>query len=269
MLPVSVILPTYNEADNIIGMIEDIETTLGAGEFEVIVVDDNSPDGTSALVARAAATRPWLRLVTRTKDRGLIPSISEGLRQARYDICVWMDSDRSMKAEAIPRLVAEIEAGADLAIGSRYIDGGGVKGSDGKTRNLIPIRRQLRGTGDSFLQVVLSLFGNRLLHRLLTPAVTDYTSGYYAVRRDVVRTLGLGGTYVDYCIRLACMADAAGYRIREVPVVVHPRIGGASKTAASVRGLASISLKCLRTAFELRQLCRSRASGAGKEGQRP
>ncbi|MFM2128548.1 MAG: hypothetical protein RL477_94, partial [Pseudomonadota bacterium] len=117
---------------------------------------------------------------------------------------------------------------------------------------LIPIRRQLQGTGDSFLQVVLSLWGNRLLHRLLTAEVTDFTSGYYAVRRNLVRDVGLRGTYVDYCIRLAYLASLRGYVIAEVPVVVHPRMGGASKTATSISGLFRISLSCLRTAWELR-----------------
>ena len=252
MISPSIILPTYNECDNIVGLIEDIETTLGPATFEVIVVDDNSPDGTSALVTQAAESRPWLRLITRTADRGLIPSIRTGIAAARFDVCVWMDADRSMKAEAIPRLLAEIEKGADLAIGSRYVEGGGVKGSDGKTSNLIPICRQLRGTGDSFLQVVLSLLGNRAFHRLLTDKVTDFTSGYYAVRKDVIAAVGLEGTYVDYCIRLAYLASLQGYDIREVPIVVHPRIGGQSKTAVSVIGLCRISLDCLRAAIALK-----------------
>jgi dolichol-phosphate mannosyltransferase len=252
MIPVSIVLPTYNECENILSMIDDIGTVLGAATFEVIVVDDNSPDGTSTLVKNAAVSLPWLRLITRTTDHGLIPSISEGIAAARHGVCVWMDADCSMKAEAIPRLLAEIEGGADLVIGSRYIEGGGVKGSDGKTKNLIPIRRHLRGTGDSFLQVVLSLLGNRVLHRFLTRHVTDYTSGCYAVRQEVVEGLGLGGTYVDYCIRFAYMASLRGHVVREVPIVVHPRIFGQSKTAISLFGLIAISFGCLRVAVSLK-----------------
>lgn len=262
MIPASIILPTYNEAANILAMIEDIRATLGEATYEAIVVDDDSPDGTSALVADAARSRPWLHLITRKTNRGLIPSINEGIDAARFDICVWLDSDCSMKAEAIPRLLAEIESGADLAIGSRYISGGGVKGSNGQTHNLIPIRRQLQGTGDSFLQVVLSLIGNRALHRLLTRDVTDYTSGYYAVRKAMVKDVGLKGTYVDYCIRLGYLASSRGYTVREVPVVVHPRMGGASKTAVSISGLFGISWSCLRTAFELKM---SRKDEGGRQ----
>ena len=268
MIPVSIVLPTYNESENILAMIGDIGTTLGAATFEVIVVDDNSPDGTSALVEDAARRLPWLRLITRTKDRGLIPSISAGIADARHDICVWMDADQSMKAEAIPRLLAEIEGGADLVIGSRYIEGGGVKGSGGQTKNLIPIRRQLRGTGDSFLQVVLSLLGNRALHRFMTPQVTDYTSGYYAVRKEVVEELGLGGTYVDYCIRFAYMVSVCGYDIREVPVVVYPRVGGQSKTAVSLFGLIAISFGCLRVAVSLK-MARKKIAPAGSGSMNP
>ena len=79
MIPVSIVLPTYNECENILGMIDDIGATLGAATFEVIVVDDNSPDGTSALVSHAADSLPWLRLITRTTDRGLIASIRAGI----------------------------------------------------------------------------------------------------------------------------------------------------------------------------------------------
>ena len=252
MIPVSVILPTYNEAENILGLIEDIADTLGKATYEIIVVDDDSPDGTSALVREATETRPCLRLITRKSDRGLIPSIREGIKAARYDTCVWLDADQSMKAEAIPRLVAEIIGGADLAIGSRYIEGGGVKGSNGETKALIPIRRQLKSTGDSFLQVVLSMIGNGFLWRLLTPAVTDYTSGYYAVKKDVAETLDLEGTYVDYCIRFVYKAWLWGYKVREVPVVIYPRIGGESKTAGSISGLFAISFGCLWVAFTLK-----------------
>jgi dolichol-phosphate mannosyltransferase len=269
MTPVSIVLPTYNECENILGVIDDIGATLGAAIFEVIVVDDNSPDGTSPLVAHAAESLPWLRLITRTTDRGLIASIRAGIAEARYEVCVWMDADCSMKAEAIPRLLAEIEGGADLAIGSRYIEGGGVKGSDGKTKNLIPIRRQLRGTGDSFLQVVLSLLGNRALHRFLTTQVTDYTSGYYAVRKEVAEGVGLGGTYVDYCIRFAYMASLRGHVIREVPVIVHPRVGGQSKTAVSLFGLFAISFGCLRVAVLLKMARHKNASvGSGPKNLR-
>ena len=268
MIPVSIVLPTYNESENILGMIDDIEATLSAATFEVIVVDDNSPDGTSTLVANAADSLPWLRLITRTTDRGLIPSIRAGIAEAQYEVCVWMDADRSMKAEAIPRLLAEIEDGADLAIGSRYIEGGGVKGSDGKTKNLIPIRRQLRGTGDSFLQVVLSLLGNRALRRFLTPQVSDYTSGFYAVRKEVAYGLGLDGTYVDYCIRFAYMASLRGHVIREVPVVVHPRVGGQSKTAVSLFGLMAISFGCLRVAVSLK-MAGNKIAPAGSGSKNP
>lgn len=252
MIPVSVILPTYNEAENILGMIEDISEILGEATYEIIVVDDDSPDGTSALVRDAADTKSRLRLITRRSDRGLIPSIREGVAAARHDICVWLDADQSMKAEAIPRLLAEIEGGADLAIGSRYIEGGGVKGSNGVTKALMPIRKHLQNTGDSFLQVVLSIVGNWCLRHLLTPAVTDYTSGYYAVRKDMVEDLGLEGTYVDYCIRLAYTAWVRGYAIREVPVVIYPRLGGESKTATSLSGLFAISFGCMWTAFALK-----------------
>ncbi len=267
MPPLSVILPTYNEAKNILGVIDDISRVLGDETYEIIVVDDSSPDGTSALVSEAATARPWLRLITRTSDRGLIASIRDGVDAAGFDICVWLDADQSMKAEAIPRLVAEIEAGADLVIASRYMEGGGVKGSNGETKALIPIRRHLQNTADSFVQVVLSMMGNWFLRQVLTPAVSDYTSGYYAVKKDVVQAIGLDGTYVDYCIRFAYKAWALGYTIREVPVVIYPRKRGESKTAISLAGLFAISFGCLWAGFALKMNTR-KIQAATREGHR-
>ena len=90
------------------------------------------------------------------------------------------------------------------------------------------------------------------MQQILTPAVTDFTSGFYAVRKNVIDDLGIDGTYVDYCIRLAYKAWVRGYTIREVPIVIHPRMSGKSKTAVSISGLFAISFDCLWAAFVLK-----------------
>jgi dolichol-phosphate mannosyltransferase len=252
MIPVSIILPTYNESENIAGVIDDIAQTLEGEEYEIIVVDDDSPDGTSDIIREKIISQPHLRLISRTADKGLIPSLREGVASARFDLCVWLDADQSMKADTIPKLISQIEGGADLAIGSRYIEGGGVKGSLDGNNALIPVRKRLKNTEDSFFQVVLSMAGNKMLRVLMTSAVTDYTSGYYAVKKEVVNSVGLTGTYVDYCIRFAYGAFVRGYKIREVPLVVYPRMQGDSKTASGFFSLIYIALECLWTAFVLR-----------------
>ena len=123
---ISIILPTYNEAENIIFLIEQIVEELTNEDYEIIVVDDNSPDGTSNLVQQATLKFPNLRLLTRTLEKGLIPSIREGIEESRGSICIWLDTDLSMSPTLIKTLVNEIDLGADLVVGSRYISGGGI-----------------------------------------------------------------------------------------------------------------------------------------------
>ena len=98
---ISIILPTYNEAENIIFLIEQIVEELTNEDYEIIVVDDNSPDGTSNLVQQAILKFPNLRLLTRTSDKGLVPSIREGIEKSRGSICIWLDADLSILVVSI------------------------------------------------------------------------------------------------------------------------------------------------------------------------
>ena len=108
--------------DAVYGVLTDIDA-------EVIVVDDDSPDGTSEVVDRILNRYRKLRLITRRSNKGLVNSIKEGIKSSRGSICLWMDADLSMPTDKIPDLVNKIKEGADLAVGSRYIKGGGIKGS--------------------------------------------------------------------------------------------------------------------------------------------
>lgn len=262
---VSVILPTFNESENIVALIDEISETLRAYDFEIIVVDDNSPDGTARTVGQEMSSHPQLRLIVRQKDRGLVPSIKEGISTARGDICVWMDADHSMRPETIVALVQKIRDGADLAIGSRYIARGAVKGAnaDGRESSFNEIRKRLQSTGDSFVQVVLSLWGSKLLQWLLSPLVTDYTSGFFAIRRELADKIELRGFYADYCVNLAYEAVIRGFKVAEVPMAVDPRMKGESKTAGSLARLARVANWCLSAALSLR-LNKKRIAARGR-----
>ena len=120
---VSVVLPTYNEAGNILDLIDAIERALATNLLEIIVVDDNSPDGTWRLVGERAAKDAKVRLLHRTSERGLTTAIQAGIRQARGDVVCWMDCDFSHPPGTLPRLVANLDSGYDLVVGSRYVAG--------------------------------------------------------------------------------------------------------------------------------------------------
>ncbi len=123
-MDISIVLPTYNERDNIIPLIERTLTALSDYELEIVVVDDDSPDGTWQIVAAKGETDPRVRLIHRTDERGLTSAIQRGITEARGDWVGWMDCDLSMPPEDLPKLAAALEAGADMAIGSRYVPGG-------------------------------------------------------------------------------------------------------------------------------------------------
>ena len=260
MTNLSVILPTFNEAKNIEEMIEAVYGVLIDIDAEVIVVDDDSPDGTSAIVSGILNKYKNLRLITRRSNKGLVNSIKEGVENSRGSICLWMDADLSMPVEKITDLLNQIEKGVDLAVGSRYIKGGGIKGSTphaGK-HDIFNVWDNLRGTEDSFIAVAVSKYGNRLARIILDRRYYDYTSGFYAVRKEAINQLGLEGDYLDYCIALLYKATRYGYSVREIPVTIKPRLNGESKTSNSPGAVIPIALNCLIKIIKLKFTVRKR-----------
>lgn len=232
---ISVVLPTFNEAGNIGPLIDRTLAALG-GEgppLELVVVDDDSPDGTAEVVAGRAAADGRVRLVQRRGEKGLTSAICRGIAEARGRWIGWMDCDLSMPPEEWPRLRAALAAGADLAIASRYVAGGQDAGHD------------LRGR-----------FFSRLINLAaalaLDPTIGDYTSGYVLARRQVLRQVPLRGDYGEYCIDLLCRARRAGFRVEEVPYRCVPRQSGESKTATSSLGYLRRGARYVATIARLR-----------------
>ncbi len=212
-LSLTTILPTYNERGNIQILIEGILAAVQT-PVKVLVVDDNSPDGTAEVVAEIAAREPRVRLICRTTERGLTSAIWAGIRAADTDAVSWMDCDLAMPPEVIPALLARLTAGADIAVGSRYVPGGSDPG---------------HGLMARAFSVVINTFASLLLGR----HVRDYTSGFIAARRSVFDKIALRGDYGEYCIDLLARAQQAGFRVEEVPYTSGARFSGASKTGAS------------------------------------
>lgn len=213
-----VVLPTYNEAGTIR---EVVQRTLGSTpDADVLVVDDNSPDGTGRIAGEIAAQNPRVRVMHRPGKGGLGPAylagFADGLARG-YDALIEMDSDLSHDPADVARLV-EAAGSADLVIGARYIPGGGV-------RNW-PKRREYLSRG-----------GNLYARLLLGFRLTDATSGFRCYRRAVLETLPLERIRSEgytFQIEMAWRAWIAGFRVAEIPIVFTERREGASKMSRRI-----------------------------------
>jgi len=237
---VCTVLPTYNERDNI-GLLIDGILASAITPHLVLVVDDNSPDGTwqvvEAAIARHNVTRTKVALIRRINEKGLTSAIQRGIDEAiqtyQADIVTWMDCDLSMPPQDIPKLVrAIVEQKADLVAGSRWIAGGADVAHDTMARTL-------------------SWLINHFAMLLISRQVHDYTSGFMAGRAEVFRQLRLQGDYGEYCIDLLGRALRQGYRVQEVPYICVPRTAGDSKTGANLWDYLTKGRKYVATIWQL------------------
>lgn len=222
---ISVIVPTYNERDNIRILIERLERSLAGAPHEVVVVDDNSPDGTAPEVERLAKRLHSLRLVKRERKRGLTGAIAAGAAAAEGDVVVVMDADLSHPPEKVPLLASALK-GCDIAIGSRLTKGGAVASW--------PFHRKLVSRGADFLA--------RLL---LGVRVSDPLSGFFAVRKTVFRKTRFRAK--GYKLLLNILADNPHLRVREIPYVFTDRHTG--KTKLGMGEIGNYLLDLLRIRF--------------------
>lgn len=227
---VSVVLPTFNESENIGNLISAIQKQLPG--CEVIVVDDNSPDGTWRIVEEIGKNNSLVRLIRRTDERGLTSALSRGIKEAAGETIIWLDCDFSMPPDTIPLLLERIESGADVAIGSRYAAGG----SDSR---------------GEWMPMAFSWVINKSAAMLLDGSVTDYTSGFVAARSAVLKELQLHGDYGEYCIDFLGRALRRGFTVVEVGYVCKPRRLGESKTALSFWGFLRRGRKYVATIIRL------------------
>jgi len=210
---VSVILPTYNERDNIVELVECLSGVLGRDHsFEIVVVDDNSPDGTAGAVEGRFQNSDAVRLIRRNGQRGLATAVRRGIEESRGGIIVLMDADFSHSPGDLPAMLALVDR-YDLVNGSRYLPAGGFQGS-------------LRARTSSWMI-------NWFLRILLRLPTTDSTSGFVAIRRSLLEKLSVQNIfygYGDFHFRLLVNAGRLEASIGEVPVVHQFRRGGWAKT---------------------------------------
>jgi len=202
---ISVVVPTYNEAGSIPKLAERLHAALAGRDWALVIVDDGSPDGT-ADIAAALAPRIPVKVVRRAGKGGLASAVVAGFAAAEGDTLVVMDADLSHPPEVVPALVAAIDGGADLAVGSRYVKGGGVMDW--------PLKRRV-------VSRVACLIGN-----VLVP-VRDATSGFFALRRSVVDGVALNP--IGFKIGFEVIARGRYKSVVEVPYTFRDRELGASK----------------------------------------
>jgi dolichol-phosphate mannosyltransferase len=216
----TVCLPTYNERENLPRMIEALRLVLREGD-RVLVIDDNSPDGTGEIADALAAAHPFVDVLHRPQKEGLGRAYVAGFRRALADdaeLVLEMDCDFSHDPADVPRLIEAAENGADLVLGSRYVPGGG-------TRNWGLARRFISRGGSVYTAVFLHM------------GVKDPTGGFKCFRRPVLERLDLDAiTPRGYAfqIEMTYRVKRAGFKVVEIPITFVDRVVGQSKMSRSV-----------------------------------
>jgi len=219
MHKVCIILPTYNEMMNLERMTRELLKHVPGATL--LVVDDNSPDGTGSLALRLAEAEPRLRVLQRKGKEGLgkayLHAFEVVLADPQIEILCMMDCDFSHDPAALPELIAACEAN-DVAIGSRYVRGGTTRGW-------------------SFWRKMLSTGGNRYAQLITQMPVRDLTAGFYALRADAIRKIvreTIDSSGYAFQIELKCAFHSSGARLVEVPIIFRERAGGESKLARHI-----------------------------------
>ncbi len=214
-----VVVPTYNERENVVEFVRAVRAAVP--EADVLVIDDNSPDGTGQLADEVAAEVGQVKVLHRPGKQGLGSAYRHGFTLALdegYDVIVSMDVDFSHDPSVIPSMIAAIEQGADAVVGSRYVPGGG-------TVNW-PLHRR-----------VLSRWGNRYTGSVLGLGIRDCTSGFRAYRATAMRSIDHATTTAEgyaFLTELVRRLVAKGYVVTEVPITFRDREFGASKMSGRI-----------------------------------
>ncbi len=214
-----VVLPTYNEGENIAGILDQV---LAHGIFDVMVVDDNSSDGTRQTVRGYVTQHENVHIIEREGKLGLgtayVAGFLWGLARG-YDCLMEMDSDFSHNPDDMPAFVESVEAGADLAIGSRYLDG------------------TISVVGWDFRRLLLSRFGNIYASTILSAPLSDMTSGFRAYSRRALEGMELEQVRSEgyaFQIEMAYYVLSMGLKVDEVPIIFTERTKGSSKMSKSI-----------------------------------
>jgi dolichol-phosphate mannosyltransferase len=213
-----VIIPTYNESENIERLVREVLTHLP--DTEILIIDDNSPDGTGKIADNLAGLNNSIHVMHRPKKMGMGNAYNQGFRYAiehGYDVVFEMDADFSHKPSDLPRLLEKLNNNG-LVIGSRYVEGGGTV-NWGVSRKFI------------------SRFGNLYARLILGMNTRDITAGFRCYKVEALKKIDLDQVKSDgygFQIEMAYMVKKAGYGIKEVPIIFEDRRAGHSKMSKDI-----------------------------------
>ena len=226
-------LPTYNERDNLEPMMRALGDRLDTSCDRVLVIDDNSPDGTGALADALTAELPWVDVLHRPQKQGIGPAYIAGFRHALAagaELVVEIDCDFSHDPADVPRLIASCEAGTDVTLGSRWVDGGGTV-NWGSGRKLI-------SRGGSFYA-----------RTFLGVGIRDLTGGFKCFRREVLEAIDLDAIAAKgygFQIETTYRVLRKGFSVAEIPIIFVDRRVGESKMGGSIVVEAMLQVPLLR-----------------------
>ena len=214
-MKVTIVSPTYNEAENVERLACEVGNVLSGIDYELLIADDDSPDRTWAVAQTLASESPRIRVLRRTTDRGLSSAVIEGFLSSSSDYVGVIDADLQHDPAILPQMIATLDAGAEIAVGSRYIEGGGT------------------GTWNAARRFQ-SWVATKLAQTFLGVELTDPMSGYFILRRDDFNRIHKQLDSSGFKILLEIIARLAPSRLEEVPYTFRARVAGQSKLTSKV-----------------------------------
>lgn len=214
-MKVTIVAPTYNEAENVPRLVNEVCAALSGIDYELVIADDDSPDRTWAVAQELAAQNPRIRVLRRSSNRGLSPAVMEGFVSSSSEYVGVIDADLQHDPAILPQMVAALDAGAEMVVGSRYVEGGGTGTWNASRRFQSWVATKLAQT---FLGVELS----------------DPMSGYFTLRRDDFNRIHSQLDSSGFKILLEIVARLAPTRLEEVPYTFRERLAGESKLSSKI-----------------------------------
>lgn len=214
-MKITIVSPTYNEAENVSRLAKEVHATLSGIDYELLIADDDSPDRTWAIAQELATTNPHIRVLRRTTDRGLSAAVIEGILSSSGEYVAVIDADLQHNPGILPQMIAALDAGAEIVVGSRYVEGGG-------TSTWNAVRR------------FQSWVATKLARSFLGVELRDPMSGYFILRRSDFDRIHEQLDSRGFKILLEIIVRLAPSRLEEVPYTFRTRVAGQSKLSSKV-----------------------------------
>jgi glycosyltransferase involved in cell wall biosynthesis len=260
MINLSIILPTINESENLVDLIPEIIDELKITNilnYEILVIDDGSTDNTESVINKIRSYNDNVQLIKRKQQPSLPKSIYLGLELSKYEYTMWLDADGSMPAKDLGKLIVkQIEYPNSVIIGSRFVEGGGYKGSSLESdNNLFKSIYRIYNSEDSILATALSKLFNNLLSKLSSSKVIDMTSGFIIGKKQYFSKYCFEkAIYGEYFVKLIKDLQRKDIHCIEVGYICLTRKKGESKTSTNYFQLLKMGLPYIKEAYNLRNL---------------